>query len=141
MGERCDRVIAALPDDGEEMFFWHLSDVRAAEWVRNRVVLLGDAAAGFLPTAGIGASMAMESAAVLADELSRTNARMLDNALALYVKRRKRRVEGIQDDSRRLAKLMFVRSSTVAAVRNYVSKFMSLETVMKSITRAFEEPI
>lgn len=141
MGAIGERALAALPDDSDELFFWRLSDVRSADWVHNRVVLLGDAAAGFLPTAGIGASMAMESAAVLADELMRTDATFLDQALALYVKRRKRRVESIQDDSRKLARLMFVESAPVAAVRNFASRFMTLEMVMGSITKAFDEPI
>ena len=112
-----------------------------ADWVHGRVVLLGDAAAGFLPTAGVGASMAMESAAVLADELSRTDRRFLEHALSLYVKRRKRRVEGIQDDSRKLARLMFVQSAPVTAIRNYVSRYMTLEMALASITKAFDEPI
>lgn len=141
MGERADGVLEALPSDDEQLFYWHLRDVRAADWVHNRVVLLGDAAAGFLPTAGIGASMAMESAAVLADELSRTNAQYLAHALSLYVKRRKRRVESIQDDSRNLARLMFVKSAPMAAVRNYASRLMTLEMAMGSITKAFDEPI
>ena len=41
----------------------------------GRVVLLGDAAAGFLPTAGIGAGMALESALALTKELTRTDAK------------------------------------------------------------------
>jgi len=141
MGERVDRLLAELPADDAEMFFWQLSDVRASEWVNYRVVLLGDAAAGFLPTAGIGASMAMESAAVLADELSRSDAKFVEHALALYVKRRKRRVESIQDDSRKLARLMFVSSSPMAMIRNYASRFLTLEMAMASITKAFDEPI
>ncbi|MCB1055572.1 MAG: FAD-dependent monooxygenase, partial [Acidobacteria bacterium] len=108
MGAMVDAWLDALPPDGTELFFWRLSDVRAHEWTRGRIVLLGDAAAGFLPTAGIGASMAMESAAVLADELSRTDARSVERALDLYVKRRRHRVESIQTDSRRLARTMFV---------------------------------
>ena len=47
-------------------YYWPLRDCRAARWSVGRVALLGDAAAGFLPTAGIGAGMAMESAWVLA---------------------------------------------------------------------------
>ena len=141
MGARVDQVLASLPGDQEELFFWHLQDVRASHWIHHRVVLLGDAATGFLPTAGIGASMAMESAAVLADELSRTNATYLDQALSLYVKRRKHRVESIQEDSRKLARLMFVKSAPVASIRNYASRFMSLEMVMGSIIKAFEQPI
>ena len=141
MGPLVDTFLEAVPDDDAEMFFWRLSDVRAAEWVREHVVLLGDAAVGFLPTAGIGASMAMESAAVLADELSRTDLRFLEHALALYVKRRRKRVEAIQDASRKLAKLMFVKSRPMAAVRNLTSRFLSVEMVMRDILRAFDEPI
>jgi glycosyltransferase involved in cell wall biosynthesis len=77
-------ILHSLPGDEEELFFWKLADQRAESWVKDRVVLLGDAAAAFLPTAGIGASMAMESAAVLADELSRADVAHLDHALAFY---------------------------------------------------------
>ncbi|QDU12088.1 FAD-dependent oxidoreductase [Gimesia aquarii] len=141
MGEIVDTCLAAMPDDDESLFFWKLSDVRSKEWAHGRVVLLGDAAAGFLPTAGIGASMAMESAAVLADELSRTNTRFLEHALSLYVKRRKHRVESTQNDSRHLAKMMFIKSATVAHIRDVATKFYSLEQLAGSIAKAFDEPI
>ncbi|MEZ5395012.1 MAG: FAD-dependent monooxygenase [Bryobacterales bacterium] len=141
MGELVDRWLEDVPDDEAEMFFWKLSDVRSQEWVRGRVVLLGDSAAAFLPTAGVGASMAMESAAVLADELSRTDTRFLPHALSLYVKRRKSRVESIQDDSRRLARAMFVKSATIAHIRDLATKFYSLESLAGSMAEAFDEPI
>ncbi|QDV48062.1 FAD-dependent monooxygenase [Gimesia fumaroli] len=141
MGELVDTCLAALPDDSADLFFWKLSDVRSKEWTRGRVVLLGDAAAGFLPTAGIGASMAMESAAVLADELSRTNTEFLEHALSLYVKRRQHRVESTQSDSRHLAKMMFIKSATVAHIRDVATKFYSLEQLASSIAKAFDEPI
>ncbi len=141
MGGMVDTWLGAIPDDHEAMFFWRLSDVRSEEWTRGRVVLLGDAAAGFLPTAGIGASMAMESAAVLADELSRTDARSVGRALAFYVKRRRIRVEKIQDESRRLARTMFVKSAPLAQVRNLATKLYSIEGLAGSIADAFAEPI
>jgi len=141
MGEQVDAWLEAIPDDNTELFFWNLSDVRSAAWTRGRVLLLGDAAAGFLPTAGIGASMAMESAAVLADELSCTNTRFLEQALSLYVKRRRQRVERIQDDSRKLARTMFVKSATMAHIRDLVTRFYTMEGLAGSIAEAFEEPI
>ena len=141
MGKQVDAWLEAIPDDDTELFFWNLSDVRAASWSKGRVVLLGDAAAGFLPTAGIGASMAMESAAVLADELSRTDTGFLEHALSLYEKRRRRRVERIQDDSRRLGRTMFVKSATVARIRNLATRFYSIERLAGSIAQAFDEPI
>lgn len=77
----------------DKTFYWELSDVRSPRWTKGRVALVGDAAVGFLPTAGVGASMAMESAAALNDELSRVSAPFVENALRLYVKRRKRRTQ------------------------------------------------
>lgn len=141
MGTSVDRWLDRLPPDDERLFFWRMEDIRSADWTRGRVVLLGDAAAAFLPTAGIGASMAMESAAVLADELSRTDTRFLEHALSLYVKRRRRRVESIQTDSRRLARAMFVESATIARLRDLATRFYSLEGFAGSIAEAFETPI
>lgn len=141
MGSMVDAWLDAMPDDNAELFFWRLSDVRSSQWMNGRVVLLGDAAAAFLPTAGIGASMAMESAAVLADELSRTDTHFVEHALSLYVKRRRDRVESIQDESRRLARTMFVKSASIAHLRDLITKFYSLEGLAGSIAKAFDEPI
>ena len=91
MKGRAREVIDTFPGDDAEMFYWKLDDARAPDWTKGRVVLLGDAAAAFLPTAGIGASMAMESAAVLADELSRAGAHDIPLALSFFEKRRRER--------------------------------------------------
>lgn len=136
-----DDYLTDLPGDSEPLFLWKMADVRAHEWVDHRVALVGDAAAAFLPTAGIGASMALESAAVLADELSRTNSTYLMNALDLYVKRRRSRVEAAQKQSRRLARLTFLRSSTLSYVRNYLLKFASMEQMVKPLIKDLNRPI
>src|SRR5699024_8935368 len=96
---------------------------RAPRWTTRRTVLLGDAAAGFLPTAGIGAGMAMESAWVLAtmlrsllptaeaglvtdvtaarpDQANRVAADELAATLARYEQEQRPRVETAQDTSR-----------------------------------------
>ena len=140
-GELVEQLLADLPPDDEPMFFWRLADVRAQEWYRGRVVLLGDSAAGFLPTAGIGASMAMESAAVLNDELSRADASGVLNALKLFELRRRCRVEDIQSDSRGLARMMFVRSSSIAAIRDLAARFYTLEMLASDLAKSFETPI
>ncbi len=141
LGERQPALFDALPGDDAEMFYWGFKDVRSPTWTKGRTVLLGDAAAAFLPTAGIGASMAMESAAVLNDELSRTSRRYLPAALDFYVRRRRERVEAVQDDSRGLARMMFVESTPVSAVRNFLMRFYSLRMLAKDIVKAFEQPI
>ena len=48
--------------------------------------------------------------AVLADELSRADPAHLDHPLAFYEARRRKRVEAAQDDSRHMARMMFIES-------------------------------
>lgn len=135
------QLFADLPEDNESVFFWSLNDQRAQRWANGRVVLLGDAAAGFLPTAGVGATMALESSAVLNDILSRTGIKYIPQALQQFEKRSKSRVEGAQNDSRRLAKMMFVSSAWASWIRNYWTKKIPVESLIKSIVKGFDEPI
>jgi 2-polyprenyl-6-methoxyphenol hydroxylase-like FAD-dependent oxidoreductase len=86
LASREPAVAAALGAIGPA-YRWPMADVRAQFWVRGRVALCGDAAAGFLPAAGIGASHAMRAAAALADELSRADPVTVPLALELYQKR------------------------------------------------------
>src|SRR5699024_4962643 len=80
-------------DENNEPFFWEFQDCRSHIWYKKNVVLLGDAATGFLPTAGVGASMAMDSAAALVDELSRVDKAHINYGLKLYKSRQKGRAE------------------------------------------------
>jgi FAD-dependent urate hydroxylase len=141
LGELVDTLLDTAPGDAEEMYFWKLADARSESWVKGRTVLLGDAAAGFLPTAGVGASMAMESAAVLNDEFSRTDHVSLEHALSLYVRRRRDRILRIQSDSRKLAGKIFLSSRPCAGLRNLMLRFYSTEMLARDIARAFDEPI
>jgi 2-polyprenyl-6-methoxyphenol hydroxylase-like FAD-dependent oxidoreductase len=70
----CDAAVGHAFEDAAVLFAWPMSDIRAREWYKGCVVLCGDASAAFLPTAGVGASNALRSAAALADELSRADA-------------------------------------------------------------------
>lgn len=137
------RVVPAAfePLATAEPYFWKLEDVRSPEWVQARMVLLGDAAAAFLPTAGVGASMAMESAAALADELTRTDSQQMENALNVFVQRRMRRVHAIQTQSRRLSQFAFVKSPVLSAVRNRVLSFTTLKMFAGPIAKGMNSPI
>jgi 2-polyprenyl-6-methoxyphenol hydroxylase-like FAD-dependent oxidoreductase len=134
-------LVAGLPADGKPLFLWRMADVRAPRWVEGRVALVSDAAAAFLPTAGIGASMALESAAVLADELSRTDAAHLVNALDLYVKRRGIRVVAAQSQSRWLARVVFLRSRPLVFLRDRLMKLVSMERLVGPLIKGLTEPI
>lgn len=122
----------------ENPYYWEMHDCRTQEWQKGNVILLGDAACGFLPTAGVGASMAMDAAAALADELSRTDKKHLEYGLQLYIKRQKDRVEKAQKDSRKLAKLMFVKSNLIAGIRDYAIRFYSIQQLVKNISKTLE---
>lgn len=141
MGGRAAEVLASFPVAPGDRFYWSLADYRAPKWIHGRVALLGDAACAFLPALGVGASMALESAAVIADELSRCDARGIPDAFANYEKRRKSRAEGAQDESRKLAGWMTTRSSALAWTRDQFVKSASLDALASSFAKSLGEPI
>lgn len=125
-------------EDKDNLYFWNFHDCRSQKWTTEHVALLGDAADGFLPTAGIGASMAMDSAAALDDELSRTDAEHLDFALLLYENRQKNRVERAQQNSRTLGNLMFFNNAPLAWLRNQILRFYTIDRFLSDIRKVME---
>ena len=122
-------------------YFWKFCDVRTEQWVKGRVVLLGDAATGFLPTAGVGASMAMESAAALNDELSRTNASMVPQTLHLYEKSPKAARRNSSEELAQPGQVDVCRLRDASLVARPTLALYSLEMLIKSIARLMREPI
>jgi 2-polyprenyl-6-methoxyphenol hydroxylase-like FAD-dependent oxidoreductase len=127
-----------LEDD--KVFAWPMIDQRAPSWVVGRVALLGDAATGFLPTAGVGASNAIKSAGVLGDELSRAESATIPLALSLWEKRVRHKVEANQAASRTLAKLMFVNQHPLAMLRDVLLKHYPVEKIAEDILKSHIEP-
>ncbi|MBA2391980.1 MAG: FAD-dependent monooxygenase [Ktedonobacteraceae bacterium] len=111
------------------------------KWHKERVLLIGDASAAFLPTAGVGASIAMESAAVLNDELARVDTRSVPDAIDLFLKRRRRRVDTIQAQSRLLFKLMSLKPEPLTMACNVLLRCISVDQFFGSITRWMRQPI
>lgn len=75
-----------------------IEELRAGRWAHGRAALLGDAAHAMTPNIGQGAGMAMEDAAVLAEELE--TAPEPQAALQSYARRRGPRVDTIMKVSR-----------------------------------------
>jgi 2-polyprenyl-6-methoxyphenol hydroxylase-like FAD-dependent oxidoreductase len=119
----------------DDRYYWALTDCRASTWSVDRVVLLGDAAAGFLPTAGIGAGMALESALALTKELTRTDVKDIPEALRRYEDRQRPRVEAAQDNSRLLARLVFRRNRFVATLRDLIMARVSAKVALGPIQK------
>ena len=133
-------VLSELPAP-EEMLPLEFSDVCLDRWTHGRVVLIGDAAHALLPTAGMGASLAMESAAVLADELCRTDSKFLMTMLEQFVARRRPRVDRIQSQSRRLARVMFAGGGLMTRLRNRAVRIIADEPVLEHVEDMLAERI
>lgn len=121
-------------------YYWKLADCRSARWTVGRVALVGDAASGFLPTAGIGAGMAMESAGVLARRLLVADRETVAAALRDYEATQRPRVETAQGNSRQLANMMFRRSAWWAMMRDVLARFITLKMALKPIRRLLDAP-
>ncbi len=144
--EQHNPAAAALPHLWEithgRPFLWPLADVRAPAITAlgGRVALVGDSGLGFLPTAGVGASNALRSAAALAYDLSLADAATAPLSIERWGKRVRTLVEGNQDDSRQLAKVMMVKHGTSSKVVNSIMKHMPVTTMTKSIVKSMEVP-
>ncbi len=134
---RLDRALTAVVEDPDP-YFWRLTDCRARTWTTERTVLLGDAAAGFLPTAGVGAGMAMESAWVLCRLLRNADRAALPDLLRGFERGQRPRVEAAQDNSRQLANLMFHRSRVLAVLREVALRVLSVERALRPIQRLLQ---
>jgi len=120
-----------FPDDSQTLSWCKIEDRRAARWMKSRVCLLGDAACSFLPTSPLGAAMAMESAAVLADELSRAGSATIPQALNFYEKRCRSRSEMAQDESRKNAKTLFRSNPLTAMTYDPAKRFADYRIIGK----------
>jgi FAD-dependent urate hydroxylase len=134
------KIKAAL-DEASVLWPWPLRDVRSRRLRKGRVVLCGDAGTAFLPTAGVGASAALRSAAALADELSRADARLVPLALDHYLERTTGPVRAQQRDSRRLARAMFLQSGTLSWGRDVATRHMPIRSMIGSILAAMHERV
>ncbi len=127
------RAVAAA--DSELPYLWPMEDRRVAHWVSGRAVLIGDAAVGFLPTAGLGAAMAMESAGVLAARIADARPHEVPDRLAAFEIQQRNRVQRAQEESRRLARLMFRSEPLVTALRDAAVRAVPERIAMAPLRR------
>jgi 2-polyprenyl-6-methoxyphenol hydroxylase-like FAD-dependent oxidoreductase len=139
-GGRVPWALAQLSNP-EDIFHDDFGNVSSEQWSRGRVLLIGDAAHAILPTGGMGASLAMESAAVLAEELCRTDSRLLTYALDRYAARRRPRVDRIQTQSRRLGRVMFAGNALLTRLRNRALRIMADEPLLDTVDDILAERI
>ncbi|MCY4263085.1 MAG: FAD-dependent monooxygenase [Candidatus Dadabacteria bacterium] len=133
-------ILRSLDDPGD-IYYDEYNDLRMDSWSRGRVVLAGDSVHAILPNAGAGASMAMESAAVLAEELCRTDSLNLSHAFWQYESRRKARVNKVQNQSRIMGKFIYTESSVLSSVRDYIVKAYSSRQLFKYWDSMLKDPL
>lgn len=101
-----------LPDmveavDDEAVFCDTIKTVKAKNWTTDRIVLIGDAAHAVNPIVGMGASLALEDAYVLADELTGAQ-EPLSEILSRYEQRRRKPVKSLQQRARIMEYIVFM---------------------------------
>ncbi|QQE13205.1 FAD-dependent monooxygenase [Planctomycetota bacterium] len=141
LGAAYEGVMDAFPEDEDEVVYWRLKDCWSRKWHTKRVVLVGDSGSAVLPTAGAGASMAMESAAVLADELLRVDEVCVERALMLYEKRRKRQVKKVVDQSRSIAGMMIKTTDWAMRMRFLKMRVLPRRLMTRMVVKGLREPI
>lgn len=134
LGPRLDAALAAVEVECAP-YLWRLEDAGARRWVLPHGILLGDAATGFLPTAGIGAGMAIESAWLLGRMLPRADRDSLPGILQAWERVERPRAESAQANSRMLARLMFRRGRFIAWLRETTMRMLSVRAALGPIVR------
>jgi FAD-dependent urate hydroxylase len=104
--------------DGINLHVFRYRDVELRTYSTGRAVLIGDAAHSMSPQLGVGAQLAMEDAAVLADMLPGN--RNLSAVLQAYTLARQTKVRRYQRASRWLTPLFQSDSSLLASMRDRV---------------------
>jgi len=98
------RDYLACLESAEQIHCGPIEWLELDRWNIGRVVLIGDAAHASSPMMGQGGCMAMEDAWVLA-EILRSTARV-ENALDVFVARRRPRVNWVQQESRAVGEML-----------------------------------
>lgn len=84
------RAIVATAPANEHMYCDDIARVEMPRWHKGQVALIGDAQHAVSPVTGMGASMAMEDASVLVEELRKGDG--IEQALSRFATRRERRI-------------------------------------------------
>lgn len=104
--------------DPEEVFFDRNREVRAGRFCSGRAALIGDAAHAMHPISGMGASLGLEDAYVLAEELD--SGKGVEEAFSGYEGRRKDRIGSIRRQAHWEEWLTFTESRALSWLRDTI---------------------
>lgn len=132
-------VLKLMPPP-EKLFFDDLAYVDMPHWYRGRVVMMGDAVHASSPITGMGASMALEDAFVLADELRKSGEGGIDDALQRFERRRQKRVKKYKKITRLFDKWCMT-GGILGAVRDLLLPYVPISFFLNSIKKLLEDDI
>jgi 2-polyprenyl-6-methoxyphenol hydroxylase-like FAD-dependent oxidoreductase len=136
-GWQAPRVLAAM-DTTDDFYFDVLRQVRMPSWTSGRVVLTGDAAWCVTPIGGIGATLALTGAYVLAGELERQTD--LAAALAAYEAAMRPMVEEAQGMPKIVPRMMNPHSRLGLHLLHGALKLASLPALRYAPAKIFARP-
>ena len=140
-GWESERVLEAM-EGSDDFYFDVLRQVRMPRWFDRRVALTGDAGWCVTPIAGVGATLALTGAYVLAEELSRSDD--VTRAFACYERAMRPMVEEAQAVPKIGPRLMNPQSKLgiylLHSVLALASRPPLREMAAKLFTRASQEP-
>ena len=119
--EKIKDMVFAI-ENPQEMFNDSLSHIEMDVWYKNKVVLIGDAKHGMSPLTGMGTSLALEDAFVLAEELNKNQ--NTDIALKNFSKRRDKRCKSVKTFRKILESIGMLNSSVAENIRDLSIKNM-----------------
>ena len=136
-GWEAPRILAAM-DGTDDFYFDVLRQVRMPRWSHRRVVLTGDAAWCVTPLAGLGTTLAVTGAYVLAGELSRSDDVL--GALAAYERAMRPMVTKTQGVPKIAPRLMHPRTRFGIRLLHAALNLSTRPSLQKLATKLFASP-
>lgn len=134
VGWEAPRILRAL-ETADDLYFDVLRQVKMARWSRDRVVLTGDAAWCATPIAGIGTTLAIVGAYVLAGELSQSTD--LHEAMQRYEEILRPYVEKGQDVPKLGPKMLQPQTMLGVALQRGVLRVVDTPGIKQLVTKLF----
>jgi 2-polyprenyl-6-methoxyphenol hydroxylase-like FAD-dependent oxidoreductase len=124
----------------EDILPTDLTTVRLKRWTLPNAVLIGDAAHALEPFAGMGASMALEDAYVLAENLKKFSDN-IPKALKQYERVRRIRVKKVQRLTERMRGWMAIESPIMRKIVNHLIPFIPERLFVDSYMNLLKEKL
>ncbi|MEH1130584.1 FAD-dependent monooxygenase [Micromonospora sp. CPCC 206061] len=128
------QLLAATPPESLLRHDVYYLKASLPAFVRDRVVLVGDAAHAVTPDIGQGACLAIEDAVVLADALHRTG---IDEALATYDVARRPRTQQLARTSGTLGRILQTGNPAATLLRDTIARALPTPLLARFASGAF----